>query len=78
MEDLGNKICFCAHRIKLPNCDIIKCSKKEGANLPFPIPYVEDKEVCVGMIFHKKEHVIPDREIDIRKMYTCPNREYNK
>ncbi|MEK6827102.1 MAG: hypothetical protein AABX99_01300, partial [Nanoarchaeota archaeon] len=75
MEDLGNRICFSTHRIKLSNGDIIKCSKKVGANLPFPIPFLEDKEVCVCMNFTKTEHVIPDREIDIYKIYNCPNRK---
>lgn len=78
MEDLWNIICFCEQRIKFSNGDIIKCSKMKGANLPFPIPFLEDGEVCVGTVFHKSEHVIPEREIDVCKMYNCPYREYKK
>ena len=78
MEDLGNIICFCEQRIKFSNGDIIKCSKMKGANLPFPIPFLKDREVCVGTVFHKSEHVIPEREIDVRKMYRCFDREYKK
>ena len=78
MEDLGNMICFCEQRIKFSNGDIIKCSKRSGAKLPFSILFLEDEEVCVGMIFHKSEHVIPDRKIDICRMYNCPYREYKK
>ncbi|VVB82733.1 Uncharacterised protein [uncultured archaeon] len=78
MEDLGNYICFCAHRIKLDNGDIIKCGELQGINLPFQIPFLEDKEVCVAMKFSKTEHVIPDREIDVLKMYKCPYRKSYK
>ena len=75
MEDLGNMICLWEDRIKFSKGDIIKCSRRNGAKLPFSIPFLEDEEVCVGMIFHKSGHVIPDREIDIYKMYNCPYRK---
>ncbi|VVB83229.1 Uncharacterised protein [uncultured archaeon] len=79
MEDLENRICFCERRIKLSNGDLIKCSKKEGQNLSHPIPFLEDKEVCIGVIFNEKsEHVIPERKIDVCRMYKCPYREYKK
>ena len=71
-------ICFYEQRIKLSNGDIIKCSKMKGVNLPFEIPFLKDGEVCAGMIFNKSEHVIPDRKIDVCKMYRCPYREYKK
>ncbi len=78
MKKLERKICPLANVIKLSQGDIITCLEKKGMDLPFPIPYLNDKEVCVCMSFTKTEHVIPDREIDIYKMYNCPYRKHKQ
>ena len=77
MEYLGNcnSICACTHSIKISGREFIKCYEHQGEDLPFSVPFIEDKELCVAMKLSKTEHVIPDSEINPLEMYRCPYRE---
>jgi hypothetical protein len=77
VEELEDVICSCARRIRLPLGDIIKCEKMVGRTLPYPMPFLQDKEVCVATRFNLNlhGHIIGGSKVNVSKMYDCPNRE---
>ena len=81
----GNKLdgihaesnCKYARFVSLPLGDIILCKKMSGRKLPYKIPFIQDKEVCIATRFNLKldGHIIGGSKIDISKINNCLNKE---
>ena len=69
--------CKYAQLINLPLGDIILCNKMRGGKLPYKIPFLTDKEVCVATNFDLKleGHIIGGSRINPSKIDTCLNKE---
>ena len=62
----------------MPLGDIIFCKKIKGRKLPYPVPFLQDGDVCIATEFNLKlnGHVVGSHRVNEMKMYRCPYREY--
>ena len=66
----------CKYSRRLNNIEIMLCEKKKGINPPHPIPFIEDRGICVSTEFESEtKHLVPKSKIYLERMNNCSEKE---